>query len=269
MRTANATEIFYTSKYFSVDEERVHIKRIVKRRGKPVIFLHGSIENGRIFYTENGKGLAPFLAEKELDCYVLDLPGRGLSTPAINRHAQHDLVFYIEKVIPAALDFVRDCSGTAEIAVVAHSWGGIIALSAIAVKRLEGISCIVLFGSKRHISVTSLKKVIMIDLLWRWIGKVLAAIYRYYPAKRFRMGSDNETAASFAQTDQWVREKEWCYFKDNLDIRAILQAMSLPPILSLTGSKDDVLGHPQDVLALLTETGQSARNRFILVFFQG
>ena len=160
--------------------------------------------------------------------------------------------------------FVRECSGTAEVAVVAHSWGGVIALAAIAVKRLEGISCIVFFGSKRHISVTSLKKVIMVDLLWRWMGKGLAAIYRYYPAKLLRIGSDNETAAGFAQTDQWVREKEWRYFRANLDIRAILHTMSLPPILSLTGSKDEVLGHPQDVQALLTETGQSQINRFIL-----
>lgn len=30
--------------------------------GPPVLMLHGAIENGRIFYSESGKGLAPYLA---------------------------------------------------------------------------------------------------------------------------------------------------------------------------------------------------------------
>ena len=50
-----------------------------------VFLLHGSIENGRIFYSENNKGLAPFLARNGYDVYVGDLRGRGKSKPAYQR----------------------------------------------------------------------------------------------------------------------------------------------------------------------------------------
>ncbi len=45
---------------FSKDE--LHLKRVYKKGllGPPVFMLHGSIENGRIFYSDSGKGLAPY-----------------------------------------------------------------------------------------------------------------------------------------------------------------------------------------------------------------
>ncbi len=44
--------------------------------------LHGAIENGRIFYsnesdTENLKGLGPYMARRGYDVYVADLRGKG------------------------------------------------------------------------------------------------------------------------------------------------------------------------------------------------
>ena len=258
-------QLEFNSHFLPIDGENVHIKRIHSTQGgTPVFFLHGSIEDGRIFYTTKGKGLAPYLATKGMDCYVIDLPGRGLSTPKIGKGSQHDLVFYIERVIPEATAFIRTLSGKTDMAMVAHSWGGVNLLPSIAINNLSSISAIVFLGTKRRISIVSLKKLMMVDLAWRAYGRTLSRFYGYYPAKKAGLGSDNETVQSFLQTDAWVRSKQWLYFKNNLDIAALLQQKQLPPIFSITGKKDDVLGHPIDAQLLLKETGVHQQHQFVL-----
>lgn len=258
-------QLKFESHYLPIGGENVHIKRICTLSGgAPIFFLHGSIEDGRIFYTLKGKGIAPYLAARGFDCYVIDLPGRGLSTPKIGRGSRHDLVFYIERVIPEAFSFIRTLSGKTNVAAVAHSWGGVNLLAAIAINGLSQIPAMVFFGTKRRISITSLKKFVMVDLAWRAYGRILSRFYGYYPAKAARLGSDNETVASFLQTDHWVRSRQWRYFNNNRDMAALLQQMALPPILSITGKNDDVLGHPTDVQLLLKETGTHQPHQFLL-----
>ena len=94
---------------------------------------------------------------------------------------------------------------------------------------------------------------------------LVSKLYGYYPAKELKIGSDNETINSFLQTDEWVVNKSWQYFDRGLDIAAILQKMKLPPLLSLTGSDDDVLGHPIDTKKLLDETGSHQANQWMVV----
>ena len=72
----------------STDE--LHLRRIWRDpNGPPVFMIHGSIENGRVFYSPSGKGLAPYLAQNGYDVYVGDLRGRGLSRPPIGRHSAY------------------------------------------------------------------------------------------------------------------------------------------------------------------------------------
>ena len=52
--------------------ERLHVRRFVGE-GPPILLLHGSVENGRIFYTDSGRGLASYLARNGHDVYVCDL----------------------------------------------------------------------------------------------------------------------------------------------------------------------------------------------------
>lgn len=48
--------------------------------------LQGAIENGKIFYSDSGRGSGLFLARGGLDVYAGDWRGRGESWPHINRH---------------------------------------------------------------------------------------------------------------------------------------------------------------------------------------
>ena len=106
------------------ENELLHLKRFCGDDNGPVIFmLHGSIENGRIFYSKNGKGLAPFLAKQGYDVFVADLRGRGQSTPAINRDSKFGLTECVEQEIPAFLNEIKKIRGNSPQHWIAHSWG--------------------------------------------------------------------------------------------------------------------------------------------------
>ncbi|MBL7685765.1 MAG: alpha/beta hydrolase, partial [Deltaproteobacteria bacterium] len=43
----------------------LHLRRFyTQEEAVKIWMLHGSVENGKIFYSENGKGLAPYLAQQ-------------------------------------------------------------------------------------------------------------------------------------------------------------------------------------------------------------
>jgi pimeloyl-ACP methyl ester carboxylesterase len=70
------------------DGARLALRRFHRGDGGPVL-LHGAIENGRIFYSRSGRGLAPFLAREGFDAFVADLRGRGDSQPPIGPRSSH------------------------------------------------------------------------------------------------------------------------------------------------------------------------------------
>lgn len=81
-------DIKQESIFIQVGEHRLHMRRFYQDpEGEPIWMMHGSIEDGRIFYSPSGKGLASFLAAQGYDVIVADLRGRGKSTPAISKTA--------------------------------------------------------------------------------------------------------------------------------------------------------------------------------------
>ena len=231
----------------------------------PVLMLHGSIENGRIFYSKSGKGFAPFLADQEFDVFVPDLRGRGKSVPPISRKAKYGLNEIIQEDLPAVINKIKELKGNVPQHWVAHSWGGVLLLAFLAKNpSFVSVASLVFFATKRRISVQNIKKIYMIDLCWNWIGKLFIFKYGYLPAKEFKLGSDNESAKTYSETNKWIYEKKWIDWNDGFDYAAELSSMNLPPILSLTGIGDNVLGHPKDAQLLLDEIGMPNENVHIL-----
>ena len=126
------------------------------RLGAPVLLVHGAIENSRIFYSESGKGLAPFLARHGFDTYSADLRGRGLSEPRISRRSRHGQFESITEEIPAYIEMIRARRGADTPQLwMAHSWGGVLLLAVLArfPEYRKLVSGIVFFGTKRSIHV--------------------------------------------------------------------------------------------------------------------
>ena len=225
--------------------------------GPPVLMLHGAIENGRIFYSGSGKGLAPFLARNGFDVYVADLRGRGKSTPPISRNSGFGQTEAITEDIPAFIEAIRRIRGNTPQHWVAHSWGGVLFSSVMArfPEYVNTVSSLIYFGSKRTIRVWNFWRVLKVDLVWKWVCPLACSLFGYLPARLLRIGSDSETVRSYQQSADWVKNDAWID-ADGFDYGAAIKKVSLPPIWYLAAANDHTLGHPDDVRAFMESTGR-------------
>lgn len=261
-------ELQYESIYIPFDgQDRLHLKRIYKNEGGiPVFMLHGAIENGKIFYSNSGKGIAPYLAQQGYDVFIADLRGRGQSTPKLNRQSNYGQTESILYEIPAFINKIKELKGAVKLHWVAHSWGGVLLLSHMArTKNVSDVYSMVFFGTKRRIGIRSLKKFYMIDIMWDLLPRILKPVVGYLPAVELKMGSDNETRKSHRQSNEWVKRKNWLDTDDGFNYAEQLHGMNLPPVLYLTGQNDDVLAHPSDVQLLMQEVGKHQTHVFRIV----
>lgn len=237
------------------DVDKLHVKRFyTDSNGIPLFLIHGSIENGKIFYSSSGKGLAPYLAAEGFDVFVVDLRGRGKSTPAIDKTATHGLTNTIEEDVPAVANKIKEIKGDVPQHWISHSWGGVSFMAYLAKHSEEvNVKSLVFFAAKRHISIKTFRKRYLIDFLWNIMGTFAVWRNGYLPALRIKMGSDNESKRCYKETNDWVFQSKWLDWRDQFDYAAALQKLDLPPILSVTGAGDNVLGHPTDCEYFLNE----------------
>ena len=226
--------------------------------GPPVLMLHGAIENGRIFYSESGKGLAPYLARNGFDVYVIDLRGHGRSSPPIDRTSRFGQTEAITEDIPACIEAVRRLRGKAALQCIAHSWGGVLFSSVLArfPEHAAMISSLVYFGSKRTIRVRNIHRLLKVDLVWKMVCPLACRIAGYLPARQLRIGSDSETAKSYRQSAAWVENDDWVDSDDGFNYGEAVKKRSLPPIWYVAAKNDHALGHPQDVADFMESAGR-------------
>lgn len=238
----NATDTLYVKRWFT------------DRKGPAVLLIHGSIENGRIFYTEKGKGFAPWLAAQGYDVFVPDLRGRGKSTPAIGPTSDFGQMDMVNTDIPFLIGHVQQEKGTSALWIGAHSWGGNLALASYArFPQMANIRGFILFGVKRRVTVWNWERIVKLSFGWRMVAPIVIAIKGYLPAIALKMGADNETARIFFETNHWLDHRTWKDPRDSFDHGAALAKLTVPPVLSITGSADKVLGHPKDCQNLVNE----------------
>lgn len=242
------------------DGDSIAIERFYTgTQGIPVLMVHGSVENGRIFYSSSGKGLAPFLAREGYDVFVMDMRGKGNSEPRVSRRSTYSQFETITGDIPFTLQKISELKGNVPVQLVAHSWGGVLLLSWFArFSNSFPVRSMVFFGSKRKIYIKTWKKLWMVDFFWNFIGRTVSFFKGYLPAVWLRFGSDNESRNFFLETNHWVYADSWIDRRDGFNYHEAFKALTFPPILSLTGSQDHTLGNPHDVKELLKETGSGA-----------
>jgi len=239
------------------ETDTLHLKRFCgDPQGTPVFMLHGSVENGRIFYSSSGKGLAPFLAQHGFDVFVADIRGRGLSIPTVNRHSDYGVAECVREEIPAFLREIRRIRNNAPMHWIGHSWGGILLLCYYARSVApENILSMIFFGSKRRITIGGFKRFLVIDVFYNYIFSFIAWLKGYVDVKLLRVGSDNETKKSRRQTYEWVTNKKW-FDEDGFDYATALSKIELPALLFIAGGNDKVLGNYQDMKLLIEEINQ-------------
>ena len=242
------------------EEQQLHLRHIYHpdNLGPAVFFLHGAVENGKIFYTHSNKGLAPFLAAQGYQCYVADLRGRGASLPAINAHSQYGQTESILEDIPAFIAKITEHSGHFPQYWIAHSWGGVLMNSAFArfPQWIERVKACAYFGTKRSLYNKHPSKLFQANLLWYFLAPLISKKKGYLPAKKLGWGSDDESKKSHWQSMQWAKISPWIDSDDQFDYADVLQALSLPPILHIAGVKDKALAQPIDIQKFIDESGR-------------
>ncbi len=250
------------------DTDSLFMRRFCENpEGKPVLMVHGAIEDSHIFYSESGRGLAPFLAKQGFDVYVADFRGHGSSAPAISKESRYGQYEMICEDFPAMMQAVHHERGNIPVSVVAHSWGGVIVSSALArfPDIRDSVSSLVYFGSKRVVRARNIQKFLKIDLMWKLFGSILSYLYGYLPARRFSMGADNETLGYFREGRQWIRPGRWTDPRDGFDYEAAAGGALFPPALFIAGAGDKCLGFPGDVKAFMAEHGKEQPFQYLLL----
>ncbi len=247
------------SLFVDLADYHVHVRQLspLNTVHSPVLYLHGAVENGRIFYSHSGRGLASFLADHGFIGYAVDFPGRGLSQPLRESGLQHSQQQLICHDIPALITHFYH-EHQQPLILVCHSWGGVLAAASLArhPELLPKVKAKICFGSKRAISVRSLSKTLQIDLIWNRLAPWLSKHYGYLPAKRWRLGADDEPRQFLLDTIQWIKGAPFVDCSDGFDYQAACQQVSWPPIWHFAAEQDKVLGHPQDVQAFIAESAQ-------------
>ncbi|QYJ91059.1 alpha/beta fold hydrolase [Shewanella halotolerans] len=259
----SVSTLIQESRFIPYRQGQLHL-RLLKRPDAdmsrpPILMLHGAMSNGRVFYSDKGRGLGCYLAEAGFVVYVLDTLGRGLSTPKLSTGASHGQGEVIREQLPLVQHYILSQHPEAhKVHWCAHSWGGVLMASAIA--RFDffqtSVASLLTFGSKRAIKVRSFKKWLMVDLVWNKLAPAIAAGHGYLAADRWRMGMDNETKASLSQSIDWVRG-EWIDHDDGFDYAKAASALGAkqgwPKTWFIAGKGDQVLGNPADVQRMIKE----------------
>ncbi|HUX37433.1 MAG TPA: alpha/beta fold hydrolase [Rectinemataceae bacterium] len=234
--------------------------------GTPVLMIHGAIEDGRIFHSRSGKGLAPFLASRGFDVFVADLRGHGRSKPSIGRGSDFGQTDMIVEDIPTLVEAVIARRGRIAQAWVAHSWGGVL-LNAFLARNPEYLPLVrsaAYFGSKRRVRCVTGESVLKVHLMWGLVCPIVATFAGYLPAAKMGIGSDNDTRKYLMQCLRWVRSSRWIDPEDGFDYDEALSRMALPPIWYIAARADRALGHPHDVRSFMEASGSAAARYTIL-----
>ncbi len=260
MKAKADSQIHYEPIMIPLGETTLHMMRISKNdRGTPVFMLHGAVENGTIFYSRTGKGLASYLARNGYDVFVADLRGHGLSAPGITResgfgqteHIMEDITVFVEKII--------ELRGFAPQVWAAHSWGGVFMTAHLArvPRHRELVQAGVYFGTKRRVTVKNMARFIQLDFWWGFLAKIVTRIYGYLPMKDLGLflGDDNETKKCLYESDTWLRSKEWVG-ADGFNYTKAMGTVTLPPILYVSASRDAWMGNMKDVKGFMDESCQ-------------
>jgi predicted alpha/beta hydrolase len=219
------------------------------------LFIHGAIENGKIFYSNTGRGIAPFFAEQGFHSFVPDLRGKGRSKPHVSKKSKFSQTDQIVYDMPLLMSEIEKHGPNIPITLVAHSWGGVFIFSFLArnPQFISKVKAIILFGTKRSVRVWNWERIFKIDIVWTFFGTLLVYLYGFLTFKRFGIGSDNESKATYIQQRDWVKPSKWIDREDGFNYSKALKKIKLPPVLAIMGKKDLSLGHPSDCKRFLKE----------------
>lgn len=258
---------FDTMRLHTQDQQQLFLQCIAPQvggNGIPVLLVHGEAEAGNIFYSRSGKGLACFLALAGYSVYVPDLRGRGKSWPLISRHCEFGFEEIICQDLPVICGYIEEKHPQKKMIWGGHGMGSVWLMSYLArfVEQAAPAAC-VFFSSRRQLSLQTRAQRLIVEQYFNKLGAKLTQWQGFWPARSMRMGSANESAQCFRDSQAWM-SGEWLSSDRQFDYGAAIKQRRLPPILYFASASDGVFGQAADVRAFMQELGQHDGRLIIL-----
>lgn len=239
--------------------QQLHMRHIYQDPEAPAIFLlHGLLEDGTIYYSRAGQGLAYFLAQHGFQVFVPDLRGKGRSWPSVSQLLNCRVVDLVTEDIPTLLQFIEDKTGRAPAFLVGHGFGGVLISSFLAryPEYRHLITGVVHFGSRRVATGADLYRRILIDWLWSGVAGFLARVRGVVPARLLHLGSRDEHPQLHEDSLYWLKGRPWQDPDDEFDYgKALSDGLEYPPSLYFASRRDLGYGNPADVRHFMREVG--------------
>jgi pimeloyl-ACP methyl ester carboxylesterase len=248
---------------------QLHMRRLwtgEKGTGEPVLMIHGIAEDGHIFYSHSGLGLACYLARNGCEVFVPDMRGKGKSWPSINQHSEFGFHEVVTEDIPALAATVSRLSGGREQTWITHSLGGVLVAAALARRGQEGFGVrqIAHFAARRLIRTTGFRRRLMVDLLWNRIGRVAVSFEGYLPAAALGLGTAAESRRCFLDAIEWSTREQWIDAEDGFDYGATLARGRWLRSLYFASATDRAFGSADDVRDFMHELGRHDGRMLVL-----
>ncbi|MBW1897470.1 MAG: alpha/beta hydrolase [Deltaproteobacteria bacterium] len=235
-----------------------HIKpRITEKNSLPVILLHGTYSKRNFWISPKGIGLGAYLAEQGFDVWIPELRGHGLS-PKGERFSSITAEEQIRFDIPAINRFVTGQTKSS-VSWICHSFAGVYTLASLSCGWLDqnSVSRLITFGSQISRGESFLK----IPPI-AWICILILKILGNFPAPKFGMGPEIESAGSMIEVirwkgfrGKWTNSEGFCYW-DGMDRIKI-------PILSFAAAADT--NDPPEGCRILFDSIGSEQKTFTLL----
>jgi alpha-beta hydrolase superfamily lysophospholipase len=241
--------------------ERVRARGGGARRGV-VVCLHAMMTDGRYFgaRTPSTGSFAGALADAGLDVVVADLRGHGRSVPPDARRDDWSFDDYVELDLPAivtAAARASDCS-IADVSLLGHSLGGLVAAAAIATGRIPRPRALVLVASGVWLgggSASLRRRAAMA------VYRTVAARLGYAPIRALRAGTADEPRSYVEQLAGWARTGRWTS-RRGADYLAALNTIDTPTA-SLVSARGDWMCTPRDAGELAGRIATAAPMRVV------
>lgn len=248
---------------------QVHMMRFYrdkKQPGAPVFMLHSNLNDGTVFYDNNGGGLARYLARRGYDVYVADLRGKGKSWPEVNGFADFGNHQLITEDIPALINKIILKRGPIPQIWVSHGWGGVLLCAYYARygDNLCPVAKMVHFGVRRKSSVSNIKKQVLIGFIWNRLARLFVKVSGYMPAKLLRLGTANDSRGNYRDFIEWSTSTQWSDTQDGFCYGEAIQQQTLPASYYFASQSDHVYGHPDDVRQFMQELGPHDARMMVL-----
>jgi predicted alpha/beta hydrolase len=225
------------------------------RRGS-VLCLHAMMTDGRCFGARRPDGFAGALAARGLDVVVADFRGHGGSRPpqaGAGDWSFDDLVELDLPAIVAAACAACECT-PAQLAILGHSLGGLVACAALGTGRIPSPRVLVLAATSVWLGETATRRAIMAA----YSG--LAKLVGRAPIRALRLGTADEARSYVEQLTGWARAKRWTSL-GGIDYLAAAGAIAVPTFAYCGAG--DWMCRPRDATTISSRIATSAPLRVV------